>query len=409
MPHIIYIFKAMMTLGTKIWMMAIASLMLLACSEKPVSPYTPYIIEGEVTGVRDSIEISLYQYDGNVGSRIASDTIVGGKFHFEQVMQDPEINKLSLIVADDDFPLLSRTIYVKPGAQVKVKGSGNHIMTWNVESKVPEQMAYDELQAIPEYEPYQDIALLRTKVIDELYRIDRKTEKERFAEVYSRYKAINEQDDSIMNIITAKQIVIMKHTKPSEPWLNELFGFARMSNAYPDYAYAEDAKALYQSLPEEMKQTKQGLEIYANLYPPKQAMNGDDFPDADFYDLDGNLHHIADYKGKYILLDFWSSGCGPCIKAFPEMKEVYEKYGDKLAIISMSVDTESRWRKASEKHDITWSNWNEMKGEGGLYTNYRIRGIPYYVLINPEGKIEKQIKGYSEDSFKTMFSELFDK
>ena len=324
-------------------------------------------------------------------------------------MQDPEINKLSLIVADDDFPLLSRTIYVKPGTQVKVKGSGNHIMTWNVESKVLEQMAYDELQAIPEYEPYQDIALLRTKVIDELYRIDRKTEKERFAEVYSRYKAINEQDDSIMNIITAKQIVIMKHTKPSEPWLNELFGFARMSNAYPDYAYTEDAKALYQSLPEEMKQTKQGLEIYANLYPPKQAMNGDDFPDADFYDLDGNLHHIADYKGKYILLDFWSSGCGPCIKAFPEMKEVYEKYGDKLAIISMSVDTESRWRKASEKHDITWSNWNEMKGEGGLYTNYRIRGIPYYVLINPEGKIEKQIKGYSEDSFKTMFSELFDK
>ena len=50
----------MKTFRTMIWMMAIACLMLVACSEKPVPPDTPYIIEGEVTGVRDSIEISLF-------------------------------------------------------------------------------------------------------------------------------------------------------------------------------------------------------------------------------------------------------------------------------------------------------------------------------------------------------------
>ena len=65
----------------------------------------------------------------------------------------------------------------------------------------------------------------------------------------------------------------------------------------------------------------------------------------------------------------------------------------------MSTDTDSRWRKASEEHDITWSNWNEGKGTGGLYANYRIMGIPYYVLINPEGKIEHRIIGYEENMF----------
>ena len=399
----------MKTMKTKIWMVATLTLIMVACTEKPVSFDTPYIIEGELTGVRDGVAIRLSQMDGNVGTRLATDTIIGGKFRFEQRMQDPELNKLMLLVVDDDFPLTYKTIYIKPGAYVKIKGSGNHIRTWKVESKVPEQLAYDELQEIPEYEAYQEMALALNKVIKELGNIDRKTEKERYAEAYSRYKALSDQEDSINNIISGKQIEIMKHKKPSEPWLSELSGFARMSNAYPDYAYTEEAKALYQSLPEEIKQSKQGLEIYANLYPPKQAMNGDDFPDADFYDLNGNLHHIAEHKGKYILLDFWSSGCGPCINAFPVMKQIYDQYNDRLAIVSMSVDTERRWRNASQEHEITWSNWNEMKGEGGIYTNYRISGIPYYVLINPEGKIEKQIKGFGEESFRALFSELFDK
>ncbi len=398
----------MKTMKTKIWMMATLALMMVACTEKTVSFDTPYIIEGELTGVRDGVEIRLSQMDGNVGTRLATDTIIGGKFRFEQQMQDPELNKLTLLVTDDDFPLLGKTIYVKPGARVKIKGNGNHIMTWKVESKVPEQRAYDELQAIPEYEAFQEVALERTKIMNELFAIDRKTEKERYREAYNRYAANGKQADSIQNIITGKQIEIMKRTKPSEPWLSELFDLARMSNAYSEYAFTEDAKALYQSLPEETKQSKQGLEVYANLYPPKQALNGDDFPDADFYDLNGNLHHIAEHKGKYILLDFWSSGCGPCINAFPVMKQLYEEYGDKLAIVSMSTDTERRWRKASQEHEITWNNWNELKGEGGIYTNYRISGIPYYVLINPEGKIEKQIKGFREEPFRALFSELFE-
>ena len=88
------------------------------------------------------------------------------------------------------------------------------------------------------------------------------------------------------------------------------------------------------------------------------------------------------------------------------MKQEYEKYQDQLAIVSMSIDTDSRWRKASEKHDITWSNWNEGKGTSGLYAHYRIMGIPYYVLINPEGKIEQRMMGYGENMFTELFAEL---
>ena len=154
---------------------------------------------------------------------------------------------------------------------------------------------------------------------------------------------------------------------------------------------------LYKKLTEGQKQSLLGQEIYAFLNPPQQAYVGELYPDTDFYDLQGNLHHISEFKGKYILLDFWSRGCGGCIVAFPKMKEMYEEMGDKLVMISISLDPEKHWRTASKQHEIIWNNWNEMKGRAGLYTNYRINAIPYYVLINPAGKIQEIIRGFNKN------------
>lgn len=68
--------------------------------------------------------------------------------------------------------------------------------------------------------------------------------------------------------------------------------------------------------------------------------------DADLYDLAGNIHHLADYKGKYLLIDFWSRGCGPCMMALPEMREIFETQKDKVTVISLSTDTEKAGKKS---------------------------------------------------------------
>ena len=386
--------------------------MLAACGQAPVDPETPYVIEGELTGVSDSIVVRLFQYDGNVGTMVASDTLIDGHFRFEQVMAE-SLNRMGISVMEDGFPSMSRTIYVAPGAQIKVKGHNSHIYTWDVESKVPEQQEYEKMMqdTKADYDIYQELAIEDNRLYQEYARLRRSGDESeetqaRIQEIRNQRKALTEQEDSISNIAQSKQLAAMKKLKPSQPWLEQLASLASMCMAYPDYKFRNDAIELYNSLPEDIKSSLQGQEIYAGLYPPEEAQDGADFPDATFYDLQGNEHHIAEHKGKYILLDFWSSGCGPCILAFPEMKQVYEKYQDRLAIVSMSTDTDSRWRKASEEHDITWSNWNEGKGTGGLYAHYRIRGIPYYVLINPEGKIEQRMMGYGENMFTELFAEL---
>lgn len=388
----------------------VMAVLFAACSEKPVSPDTPYVIEGELTGFDDGVEIRLFEYDGFVGTQIAVDTLSNGKFHFEEVMKEPELNWLAILVTSDETLGNACAIYVEPGAHIKVTGHDNHVYTWDVNSKVPEQQANKELikAAKAEWEEYQSLMIASRKASKAYKAIDREKEPERRKEAFNLYKKIIDQMDSMYVEVHGKEIQQMKEMKPSKPWLRELEVMSEMAGAYEDYAYREDVIGLYNSLPEDIKHSEKGQEIYAKLFPPKKVKDGENCPDADFYDLQGKLHHISEFKGKYILLDFWSSGCGPCIQAFPKMKKLYEQYGEHLAIISLSTDTDRRWRQASEEHNITWNNWNEGKGSAGFFANFPNTAIPFYVLVNPDGKVEKQMVGFDEGMFKTLFSELLD-
>ena len=74
------------------------------------------------------------------------------------------------------------------------------------------------------------------------------------------------------------------------------------------------------------------------------SRSGDDMADADLYDVNGKIHHLSDFKGKYILIDFWSQGCAPCLQSLPELKEITEHYKERLTVVSLSEDTEKTER-----------------------------------------------------------------
>ena len=394
---------------TKILIAFAFALALAACGNKPVSPDTPYVIEGELTGVKDSVQIRLYLSDTGGSTLLETDTIINGRFRFQQVMQDIEQKKLFLSAIGEDFPPMLLNIYVAPGAIIKVTGHDTHIATWDVKSAVPEQIERNKLYEVvkEEYDQEQAALIEIGKKRSELRSIDRDVQPDLYNKVRDEYNALLEVVNNIPSIIERKKIERMKTMKPSALWLKELYYIALSAGSKEDYPYREEAIAMYQSIPEDMKQSTEGKEIYANLFPPQPTKEGELSPDADFYDLDGNLHHLSELRGKYVLIDFWSGGCGPCLLAFKEMKEMQEQYGDQLAIVSLSIDSDARWRKTSKEHAITWNNWNEGKGMGGLSVNYRVSAIPHYVLLSPEGIIEKQLIGYEEGMFKNLFSELF--
>ncbi|MBO9563492.1 MAG: AhpC/TSA family protein [Niastella sp.] len=99
---------------------------------------------------------------------------------------------------------------------------------------------------------------------------------------------------------------------------------------------------------------------------------------------------LADYKGKYVLLDFWASWCIPCIQNLPDVKELYSEYQkENFDIIGVSLDdNKTKWIEAIKKHNLPWTQASDLKGwKNAVALLYDIRSIPQYILVGPDAKI----------------------
>ncbi len=110
-------------------------------------------------------------------------------------------------------------------------------------------------------------------------------------------------------------------------------------------------------------------------------------PNFTLPDLAGKEVSLSDFRGKWVVLDFWGSWCGWCIKGFPALKEAYQKYGDKIVVIGIDCnESEEDWREGVKKHEIPWLNLYNGN-DRTLYEAYNITGFPTKAIINPEGKL----------------------
>lgn len=135
---------------------------------------------------------------------------------------------------------------------------------------------------------------------------------------------------------------------------------------------------------------KQYLQIKAKkeatiLAPGKLA------PDFTENKIDGTPMKLSDLRGNVVLLDFWASWCGPCRRENPNVVKLYEKYSkDGFTVMSVSLDQEkSKWLAAIEKDHLMWPNHvSDLKGWASAVGKiYEVKGIPFTVLIDKEGKI----------------------
>ena len=94
-------------------------------------------------------------------------------------------------------------------------------------------------------------------------------------------------------------------------------------------------------------------------------------------DINGNMLTLSSLRGKYVMLDFWGSWCGACIKSFPHLKAFYEQHRDKLEVIGI----------ACKRHELPWLHVLNGEGTNDVAALYGVQAYPTYVLIAPDGKI----------------------
>ena len=387
-----------------------------ACSDVPKSGA---VIMGELSGFApdDSITVFLMHSDGQAGRSIMSDTLKNGHFIFRlDSLTGEKHYSLSLLRTykdSDSYDMLGYgpDLYLEPGALVRIKGEGRYLPIARVSSPVKDQklrQRFISKMSQDDWKMSQDLFLDYYALHNDYYYGSDTTRA--YKESLKRKMTENmAATDSVGMLLTKQKLEIMETEPFGEYALTELCSIASfVSSGHKDFPkYRETVTGLANRLTEEQKQTRQGKEILSYLQQVTKVSVGDVVPGYEYVDADGGKHYLSELRGKWLLLDFWSLGCGPCVRAAKELRQLSNEIGGKnLQLVSISVDGEEGWKEASELHRITWTNWRDPMGQAGSIRAYNQNGIPVFVLVDPEGIIKDIQLGHYDGLLRKLTADI---
>ena len=317
---------------------------------------------------------------GTIGNVV--DTVQAGRFAFTLPVEELTEGFLGFI--GDGCPNFNLTLFLRPGVTVKLTGNDCFYPFWNVESPLPEQQTQSRI-----IEHCRD-------VVTELMQMDL---------AHAPWA-----DREVVEMKYMKQQMDILPSLPVDAaTIRALWGISMTAKNTKDFPYMEQLKELEKTIAARAPKgfEEKLAEIHNYVYPPRLLQVGDEAVDAELFDMQGQKHHLfeAFSNGKYVLLDFWGIGCGPCMMSEPEMREVYEKMKDKLEIVAINQNKLSEWQKHEFSKRIVGKNWNNaMKDISSKYCD--MGAIPYYVMISPDKRIIWKAVGYQPGYFLGMADAL---
>ncbi len=364
-----------------------------------------FCISGSADSSLDGNAMSLIAFDGKVGTYLGIDTITDGTFSFNFTIED-ESDYKSFALRWENMGGLPVYFYAEPDSRVVINGTGrgSNLATWKIESSDPRQLVRNRLA---------DATKAQLDRINELYiETHNYSNQMRNAPDEETRNALRRSMDSAYNLIDSVQISadsiligLMRQMTPDSSYLEQLLSMSRNLKNIDTYPYRNEIIEFFDRLPDDLKTTDEGETISLALYPPKVLAPGDTLPTHSLIDLDGNTHQLSEFRGKYILVDFWSVGCYPCVMSFPELSEIAETYRDKVHVVKINVNPDKTWREATTFYGLTGNNFRDSKEMNGLYTNAAQNSVPTYMLINPDGTVHSTWSGYVEGSLKATLLE----
>ena len=160
-------------------------------------------------------------------------------------------------------------------------------------------------------------------------------------------------------------------------------------------------KSIYQTVIGQMEEQAQAESMAA----AKQAA-GTVAPDFTLNDPEGKPLSLSSLRGKYVVLDFWGTWCGWCIRGIPKMKEYYSKYKNQFEILSIDCnESKEKWLAGLKKYEMPWLHVYNPDNTS-VREDYAIQGYPTKIIVGPDGKIVKTVVG-EDPSFYQFLDDTF--
>lgn len=144
--------------------------------------------------------------------------------------------------------------------------------------------------------------------------------------------------------------------------------------------------------------------VVALLFVGCAPKNNELAPEIESELIDGTPFKLSELRGKYVVLDFWGSWCGPCLAEAPRLVKLHEKFGEQVVFVSIAFEkNDRRWKQTAERLGFTWKHQlvqvSPMLLGSGIARDYGVTDIPAKFIVTPEGKLLSGMDFHQIDEF----------
>lgn len=357
-----------------------------------------FTISGDVSKVKDQVAKVYLNYYADGKSTMDSAEVKDGKFSFTGTLTDPVMGSLrakyqevpgaksmKAISYNRDIKQVFlenskiKIVSVDSFANATIKGSKSHA-------------AYISWTDLTKEETAQSAAL--NKEYSEYYK---KKDQAGMDKIDAAFDKLTEQKN-----IKNKQYLKDNASSPIAMFVLKQYAGYDIN--------ADDVEPLFLALPEQLRASPAGKDMAEKLETAKKTGIGKMAMEFTQNDTLGNPVSLSSFRGKYVLIDFWASWCGPCRQENPNVVKAFNAYNSKgFTVLGVSLDqptAKDKWMKAIHDDKLTWTQVSDLKyWKNDVAVQYGIQAIPQNYLIDPQGKIVgKNLRG---EALNKKLAEIF--